>query len=79
MMRPEADVYAYANDADEYDVASYSAERIAPRLRIEMKKDAEQIELLCQKHKHLQLVMIEPSEEDLRAYSKYNPIIIPQR
>lgn len=79
MMRPEADVYAYANDADEYDVARYSAERIAPRLRIEMKKDAEQIELLCQKHKHLQLVMIEPSEEDLRVYSKYNPIIIPQR
>jgi hypothetical protein len=79
MVRPEADVYAYANDADEYDVARYSAERIAPRLRIEMKKDAEQIELLCQKHKHLQLVMIEPSEEDLRVYSKYNPIIIPQR
>ena len=79
MMRPEADVYAYANDADEYDVARYSAERIAPRLRIEMKKDAEQIELLCQKHKKLQLLMIEPSEEDLRAYSKYNPIIIPQR
>ena len=79
MMCPEADVYAYANDADEYDVARYSAERIAPRLRIEMKKDAEQIELLCQKHKHLQLVMIEPSEEDLRVYSKYNPIIIPQR
>ena len=79
MMRPEADVYAYANDADEYDVARYSAELIAPRLRIEMKKDAEQIELLCQKHKQLQLVMIEPSEEDLRAYSKYNPIIIPQR
>ena len=79
MMRPEADVYAYANDADEYDVARYSAERIAPRLRIEMKKDAEQIELLCQKHKQLQLVMIEPSEEDLRVYSKYNPIIIPQR
>ena len=79
MMRPEADVYAYANDADEYDVARYSAERIAPRLRIEMKKDAEQIEQLYQKHKQLQLVMIEPSEEDLRAYSKYNPIIIPQR
>lgn len=79
MMCPEADVYAYANDADEYDVARYSAERIAPRLRIEMKKDAEQIELLCQKHKQLQLVMIEPSEEDLRVYSKYNPIIIPQR
>ena len=79
MMRPEADVYAYANDADEYDVACYSAERIAPRLRIEMKKDAEQIELLCQKHKQLQLVMIEPSEEDLSVYSKYNPIIIPQR
>ena len=79
MMRPEADVYAYANDADEYDVARYSAERIAPRLRIEMKKDAEQIELLCQKHKQLQLVMIEPSEEDLSVYSKYNPIIIPQR
>ena len=79
MMRPEADVYAYANDADEYDVARYSAERIAPRLRIEMKKDAEQIEQLYQKHKQLQLVMIEPSEEDLRVYSKYNPIIIPQR
>ena len=79
MMRPEADVYAYANDADEYDVARYSAERIAPRLRIEMKKDAEQIELLCQKHKQLQLVVIEPSEEDLSVYSKYNPIIIPQR
>lgn len=79
MMCPETDVYAYANDADEYDVARYSAERIAPRLRIEMKKDAEQIEQLYQKHKQLQLVMIEPSEEDLRVYSKYNPIIIPQR
>ena len=79
MMCPETDVYAYANDADEYDVARYSAERIAPRLRIEMKKDAEQIEQLYQKHKQLQLVMIEPSEEDLRDYSKYNPIIIPQR
>lgn len=77
MMRPEADVYAFANDVDQYDVARYTAERIAPRLSIEMKKDAEQIEMLCQKHKQLQLVMIEPSEEDLRVYGKYNPIIIP--
>lgn len=78
LMYPETDVYAFSDNEEQQVVARYSAEHIAPRLKVELKKDTEQIEMLYHKYKEVRMVVIEPSDTDLEIYGKFNPRIISQ-
>lgn len=75
LAHPEKRIYAFELEEEMILAATYSAEGIANNIFVRTKSEIDIIDLI-DKEESLTLYIINPSDEDIINYSKYNPVII---